>query len=254
MHVLVFALATAIAAPAQTLSACGRFDPHPPKSQVADGAIRIPPKARSPTARSVSPPRARSLTARSVIPPKSQVADGASVSLPSARSPTAPSASPQGQVADGAIRIPPKGQVADGAIRIPPKSQVADGAIRIPPKSQVADGAIRIPPKGQVADGAIRIPPKSQVAEAAGSNLLEAAKDRPRGWVLPLTRPFALHLYPSGTRAGIVSLDLKPFELGIAILGQSLVLMALVGLLVRKHIAAAGPSACTSPRCSSPTC
>ncbi|HEY5908026.1 MAG TPA: hypothetical protein VIZ31_08265 [Vicinamibacteria bacterium] len=31
--------------------------------------------------------------------------------------------------------------------------------------------------------------------------------------------------------------DLKPFELGIAILGQSLVLMALVGLLVRKHIA-----------------
>jgi hypothetical protein len=55
------------------------------------------------------------------IPPKSAIADGA-VRIP-------PKA-----VADGAVRIPPKTAVADGAVRIPPKA-VADGAVRIPPKA-----------------------------------------------------------------------------------------------------------------------
>ena len=51
---------------------------------VADGAIRIPPKAA--------------------------VADGA-IRIP-----------PKAAVADGAVRIPPKAAVADGAVRIPPKA------------------------------------------------------------------------------------------------------------------------------------
>jgi len=59
------------------------------------------------------------------LPPRAAVADGG-VRLPP-------------RVADGGVRLPPRGRVsiADGGVRLPPRGRVtvADGGVRLPPRA-----------------------------------------------------------------------------------------------------------------------
>ena len=84
MNLLVITLALATSPQGATRPvAAPTFDVRESVLDVADGSVRIPPKAA--------------------------VADG-SVRIP-----------PKSAVADGSVRIPPKAAVADGSVRIPPK-------------------------------------------------------------------------------------------------------------------------------------